>query len=35
MNPSSAVVFSPAYRSASKTCAPILPPPLQDGEPQP
>jgi hypothetical protein len=35
MDPSSAIVSSPAYASASKTCAPILPPPVQGGEPQP
>jgi hypothetical protein len=35
MNPSSAIVSSPAYGSANKTCASILPPPVQSGEPQP
>jgi hypothetical protein len=35
MDPSSAIVSSPAYGSASKTCASLLPPPLQGGEPQP
>jgi hypothetical protein len=35
MDPSSTVVSSPAYGSASKTCASILPPPLQGGESQP
>jgi len=35
MDPSSAIVSSPAYTSASKACAPILPPPVRAGQPQP
>jgi hypothetical protein len=35
MDPGNAIVSSPSYGSASKTCAPILPPPVQDGEAQP
>src|SRR5271154_3685445 len=31
MDPSDAIVSSPSYASASKTCAPTLPPPVQDG----
>jgi hypothetical protein len=35
MDPSNAIVSAPSYASASKTCAPILPPPVRDGEAQP
>jgi len=35
MDPSNAIVSSPAYGSASKACAPILPPPVQGDESQP
>jgi hypothetical protein len=35
MDPSNAIVSSTSYASASKTCAPTLPPPVQDGEAQP
>jgi hypothetical protein len=35
MDPSDAIVASPSYASASKTCAPILPQPVRAGEAQP
>ena len=35
MDPSDAIVSSPSYAGAGRTCAPILPPPVQDGEAQP
>jgi len=35
MDPSNAVISSPASGRASNTCASILPPPLQDGDAQP